>query len=90
MIIHCKDYLFIPTLFYILNAHIFLDIDKFYRLVGQAYDLKQIFKSRNTDMNLVQIKLQEMVHLLYNYYIKEKRLSDIQFDQFPLCLKSYL
>ncbi len=50
-------------------SHILLDNDEVYQLAHEGYDVVQIAKLMNSDINLMLIKLQEMNKLGYNFNV---------------------
>ena len=50
-------------------SHILLDNDEVYSLAKEGYDVVDIAKSQNTDINLMLIKMQEMNKLGYDFNI---------------------
>ncbi len=48
-------------------AHLLLDNDQVYEMAREGYDLVQIAKAMNTNINLMLIKMQEMNRLGYSF-----------------------
>lgn len=49
------------------GAHLLLDTEELYFLSRQGYDVVQIAQAMNSHINLVLIKMQEMIKLGYNF-----------------------